>query len=722
MTRAGHTQSRRSRWIAGRAGVAVRLIATGVVSVGACCAQTSGNASVGSIPHLKLIPFPREVKERGVLALAHGAIVRVPGADPEDMFAASELRSAIQARGVATDPSALGAVAIDLLRLDSSEGQALLHTAAVHFEKGMLAEGYALIPEKGGLAVVAAGAPGIFYGTQTVKELIAGHGASATLQFGIVRDWPAMRWRGISDDLSRGPIPTLAYQKQQIRTFAAYKLNVYSPYFENTLEFTSNPLGAAPGGSMSVDDLRELVAYASAFHITIVPEQESFGHLHNLMVNETYSDLAETPHGDVLAPGGAGVIPLIKQWFSEIAAASPGPFLHIGADETFDLGKGKTAVDVERRGLGTVYVDFLTEIDEALRPLHKQLMFWGDVAINEPSLVPKIPKDMIAVPWVYDPQPKGFDQFILPFRQAGIETWVAPSVNNWSKVYPDMMRGLLDIQQFVRDGQRLSSVGVLNTVWNDDDEGLFDLDWYGVVFGASAGWQTGESSIPRFRQDYGSVFHGDDTGKINQAFDELIAATALLKDDPYLGSTDRLYWLDPWTPAGQAEATRIRPILHALRTHAEKAVVLLAEARKASPLRETESLDALDMGARRLDLIGLKFQLSDEIAANYAKATALARTPSSKPDDVDTFLYEIADTNGRCQDLRNAYAVQRGLYERAWLRENRSYALARVLGQYDLAIQLWVTRANTIANVMDDWHRDRALPDAAKLGIPQPAP
>jgi len=40
-----------------------------------------------------------------------------------------------------------------------------------------------------------------------------------------------------------------------------------------------------------------------------------------------------------------------------------------------------------------------------MRPYHKQLMFWGDIAVKYPELLSILPKDMIAVPWDYDPSP-----------------------------------------------------------------------------------------------------------------------------------------------------------------------------------------------------------------------------------------------------------------------------------------------------------------------------
>ena len=39
---------------------------------------------------------------------------------------------------------------------------------------------------------------------------------------------------------------------------------------------------------------------------------------------------------------------------------------------------------------------------------------------------------------------------------------------------------------------------MLNTVWNDDGEGIFDENWFGVLFGAAAAWQPGESSEDDF--------------------------------------------------------------------------------------------------------------------------------------------------------------------------------------------------------------------------------
>jgi hypothetical protein len=613
-------------------------------------------------------------------------------------------------------------------------------------------EGYAIIPDGKGLAITAATDSGVFYALQTVKQLITGYGANAVLHTAKIRDWPAMKHRGLDDDLSRGPVTTLEFEKKMIRTIAAYKINLYSPYFEHTAAYASNPLIAPPGGSISAADAAALVAYAHSYHVTIVPEQEAFGHLHNALLWEQYQPLAETPHGAVLSPGQPGSIALIKQEFAELAAEYPGPFLHIGADETVDLGLGQTKADVDARGLGSVYLDFMQQVAAALQPLHRRLLFWGDIAVGSPDLLKTMPQSFkdstIAIAWEYNPQPKGYSKLLAPFTNAGFETWVSPSVHNFRVVYPDYNMALSNIQQFTLDGQKLGSTGQLNTIWNDDGEGLFNQDWYGILFGAACAWQPGESSIEAFEQSYAQVFHGDATGALNQAQLELMAAHSVLKDQAKVGdATNNIFWLDPWSKDGQKVADQVRPYTRDLRLHAEAALTLIAQARAAagpnpvgattgtteastlydaakfgaaaSALREPDAVDAMELGARRMDFIGLKFQLADEMAANYARALADSTSTDRKTRaSVNREVGDIYSVNGRIEDIRNGYTLIRDLFESAWLRSNRPYWLRNILEQYDYTTQLWLARGDKLHSAQRQWAESKTLPTDEELGIP----
>ena len=683
----------------------------------------------------KLIPVPREVRPAGTLPLSAGIQVNCAApCDPEDAFAAADLKALLESEAIQVNTTAPTHILVT--RYGSPLSKSIYASslpagaAADDMPEAMKPEGYVIIPDGKGIAITAASAAGIFYGLQTAKQLITGHASAAVLHTATIRDWPAMKYRGLHDDLSRGPVPTLEFQKKLIRTLAAYKVNIYSPYFEHTMQYTGHPLMAPPGGTITQAQARELVAYAAQYHVIIIPEQEAFGHLHYLLNWEQYTPLAETPHGHVLAPAQPDAQKLTHDMFQELAAIYPSPFLHLGADETFELGKGQTKPAVDAQGLGPVYLGFMQKIVADLAPLHRKLLFWGDIAYKEPELLKQLPPEFkqntIALAWEYNPQPRGFAKFITPFTNAGMETWVSPGINNWSRVYPNWNNALSNIQQFTFEGQKQGATGQLNTIWYDDGEALANNNWYGILFGAEAAWHQGEASIPAFQTSYGLVFHSDPTGKLDQAQKEMMAVHQLLKDSAYkTDGGDLLFWLDPWSLDGQRYAGQLRPVLSELRLHSERALTLIAQARDTASaagttLREPDAIDALELGARRMDLIGLKFQLTDEMAASYAHAYSLQS--SKKKEDKDDVTYDLGSinngVNGKLQDLRNTYSLMRDLYEAAWLKSNRPYFLRDNLERYDLTIQLWLTRIDKFRSAQRQYTNNQTLPTAAELGIP----
>ncbi len=187
---------------------------------------------------LKLIPIPREVHAGADSPLPRG--VRVVCAAPcatEDQFAADDLKAALLARNIAVTEA--DGFPVELMRLATHPDE--------RFTDEMKAEGYAIHTASSGLTVVGDTATGVFYGAQTVKQLIEGDGKRAVLRGVNIRDWPAMKYRGLDDDISRGPITTLEFEKKMIRTIAAYKVNLYSPYFEHTQQYAVESVDGAAG-------------------------------------------------------------------------------------------------------------------------------------------------------------------------------------------------------------------------------------------------------------------------------------------------------------------------------------------------------------------------------------------------------------------------------------------------------------------------------------------
>ena len=207
--------------------------------------------------------------------------------------------------------------------------QTALKRAGIESPADLDAEGYVLSVAAQEIVIGGKTSAGVFYGLQTLKQLVRGDSNEAFIQGIKITDWPAMRWRGVSDDISRGPVPTVDYIKRQLRTFAAFKLNMHSFYMEHTFASGANPLIGPTGGSLTPDEIRELVAYARRYHIEIVPEQQTFGQLHKALRLEKYNELAETPYGDVLSPQQEGTYKLIADWYRELNELFPGKFFHI---------------------------------------------------------------------------------------------------------------------------------------------------------------------------------------------------------------------------------------------------------------------------------------------------------------------------------------------------------------------------------------------------------
>jgi DNA-binding transcriptional regulator YbjK len=122
-----------------------------------------------------------------------------------------------------------------------------------------------------------------------------------------------------------------------------------------------------------------------------------------------------------------------------------------------------------------------------------------------------------------------------------------------------------------------------------------------------------------------------------------------------------------------------------------------------------------------MDLIGLKFQVTDEIAASYAHAFALQNS-KAKEDREETAreLNLINGVNGRLQDLRNNYSLLRDLYEQAWLKSYRPYFLRNNLERYDFTIQTRLGRIDRMRIVQRQWANSQTIPPAAEPGIPAP--
>lgn len=575
------------------------------------------------------------------------------------------------------------------------------------------AEGYVLLISADDVVVAGKTSAGVFYGLQTLKQLVRGDGVAAYIPALEIVDWPAMRWRGVSDDISRGPVPTVDYIKRQLRTFAALKLNMHSFYMEQTFASAANPLIGPAGGSLTPDEIRELVAYARRYHIELVPEQQTFGHLHKALKLEKYNELAETPYGDVLSPQQEGSYKLIADWYRELNELFPGKFFHIGADETFELGEGQSREAAKARGVGAVYFEHLNRVREVLKPYDRRLMFWGDIALNHPDLIGSVPKDMIVMNWDYAARDDYMPR-IKPFKDAGLEQFVCPGVHNWNQIFPNLDASAKNIANFVRDGQASGALGMMNTSWDDDGESLFEMTWYGIALGAAASWQ----NTPIIRSDFDDKF---DWAFFRNDGDEFIdALTALGSVNTLLGTgpTDELFWRDPFNSGFQKQARTLASQIRELRQSVEGADELLLK-NESQARRNRSMIPAMRFAAQRFDHLGRRLQVVEKFSQDYWDAY-LNLGDRRKVGRLRNYWGNIYNS---LREMTEELTILRESYRRQWLAENRPYWLDSVLARYDQAAALWLTKSRALGEAVRVYNTSSILPDPEEFGLgPRPEP
>lgn len=706
----------------------------------ALAAMLGASASIGQ--DLKLLPAPREVKlgEGNFVVTANTRLVVIGASAEEDRLAAETVAAEIEAATgwkipITTSRSfSEQSGTIFLARLDSDralEGWFAAHRLVLGHD--MEEEGYLLVATSRQVVVGAASGAGLFYGVQTLRQLLRpssfqpgpqpapprgdGEGEASpekpaySCPAVAIRDWPAMRWRGVHDDISRGPVPTLDYIKKQIRTLAEFKQNLYSLYIEHTFDYQGHPLIGPKEGALSAADVKEIVAYAKRYHVTVLPEQQAFGHLHHVLKYEKYSPLAETPHGHVLAPVREGSYDLVKELVAELVPLFPSPLFHIGADETFELGQGQTKAKADEAGLGRVYLEHLKRVSEIMQPHGKRLLFWHDIAVKYPELLSILPKNMVAVAWDYGAR-ESFVSELKPFVDAGLAVIVAPGASNWNRVHPDLETAYANIRNFVRDGQKMNALGMINTTWDDDGDAIFEMTWPAIVFGAAASWQPGESSVETFKSSYDWAFYRNTDATFRDITDSLGRAQTLLGSVGLGSFSNDTFWADPFSEIPSRRLAKGLPVVSDMRLAAESALEAIYRHR-AKARAHGETLAALEFAAMRLDALGMKIQFMQETSKYYWEAYQ----NQADRQRVRRALAEITGINARLEDLRDDATRLRERYSALWLNENRPYWLGSVLVRFDVLAAVFQRKIQEMRAVRWQFGEQGVLPPPAELGF-----
>jgi hexosaminidase len=290
-------------------------------------------------------------------------------------------------------------------------------------------EGYRLEVSPRRAIVRAAKPAGLFYGVQTLRQLLppAAYGSqtagSTTWSIPCVQivDYPRFAWRGLLQDTARHFMPK-EYLKKLIEVMAAHKLNTLQLHLTDDqgwrIEIKKYPKltevgawrnetlvghmnqkpwrfdGKRHGGFYSQDDIRELVSFAARRHVNLVPEIEMPGHGGAAIT--AYPELScfpDRPKGvwtrwgispDIFNPN-PHTVGFLQDVLTEVMAMFPSRFIHVGGDEAIkDYWKESPEVQRRIRELGLKDEEelqswFIRQMDGFLTRHGRRLIGWDEI-------------------------------------------------------------------------------------------------------------------------------------------------------------------------------------------------------------------------------------------------------------------------------------------------------------------------------------------------------
>ena len=281
-------------------------------------------------------------------------------------------------------------------------------------------EGYVLTVGSKGVTLQGGSAAGVFYGIQTLRKSFANTSSASLLQMfqlpaAVITDAPRFSWRGMHLDCSRHFF-SVEFVKKVIDLLALHNMNIFHWHITDDqgwrieikkwpklMEVGSHRTGTIIGTNSDIDDqipyggyytqaeAREIVAYAAARHITVVPEIDMPGHM--LAALASYPELGCTGgpyqvghywgvYKDVLCVGNPKVYQFVEDVLTEMMDIFPSEVIHIGGDET---PTEKWEACPKCQGIEEKQAHFTKRVFDFLTSKGRRALGWDEILDGSPQ-------------------------------------------------------------------------------------------------------------------------------------------------------------------------------------------------------------------------------------------------------------------------------------------------------------------------------------------------
>ena len=290
---------------------------------------------------------------------------------------------------------------------------------------------------------------------------------------------------GYQLDISRCKVPTMPTLYRMVDILASLGYNQFQLYTEHTFAYPQHETVWREASPMTPDEIRALDAYCAARGIELVPNQNSFGHLEHWLKHPGYNDLAEAPRGGTtmstwytlkfpmcLNPTDPRSEAFVAGLYDVLFPCFRSKYVNVGGDETVELKDnheprlGRSAAAIAASSPERVYLGFLKKIHALCAARGHTMMFWGDIILEKPELIPELPEDAICLNWGYEAN-HPFERQTAAFEAAKRRFIVCPGTSAWGTLSGRTANMMSNITNAFGAAERHGAMGALLADWGD---------------------------------------------------------------------------------------------------------------------------------------------------------------------------------------------------------------------------------------------------------------
>ena len=256
---------------------------------------------------------------------------------------------------------------------------------------------------------------------------------------------------GIMLDCSRNAVMTVEHLKTWMRRLTLLGYNMVMLYTEDTYELPGEPFFGYQRGAYTEKELKAIDAYAARLNIEVVPCIQTLGHLEKILRHAVYAPVKDT--ANVMLVGEQKTYDLVDKMIRQWKKVCRTNRIHIGMDETHDLGRGRYLDRFGYRRGFTLFNEHLTKVVGICQKYDLKPMIWSDMyfrlgcesgdyydpsTVIPKSVIKKIPGEVELVYWDYYHRDKKFYQdWIERHRNLGKEPLIGSGIWTWDRYWYD---------------------------------------------------------------------------------------------------------------------------------------------------------------------------------------------------------------------------------------------------------------------------------------------